>query len=37
MREAVSCLALECQQLPHQQLTMVLSFEDLRGSWGNMR
>ncbi len=31
LREAVSCLVLECQQLPHRQLTLVLSFEDLRG------
>jgi hypothetical protein len=34
MREAVSCLLLECQQLPHQQLTLVLSFEDLWGLLG---
>jgi hypothetical protein len=34
MREAVSCSVLECPQLPHWQLTLVLSFEDLRGLLG---
>jgi hypothetical protein len=37
MREAVSCLVLECQQLPHWQLTLVLSFEDLRGLSGKYK
>ncbi len=34
MREAVSCFVLEFQQLPHHQLTLVLSFEDLWGLLG---
>jgi hypothetical protein len=37
MREAVSCLVLECQQLPHRQLTLVHSFEISGGSRGNIR
>ncbi len=37
MREAVNCLVLECQQLPHWQLTLVLSFKDLRGLSGKYK
>ncbi len=37
MREAVSCLVLEGKQLPHRQLTLVLSFEDIRGLSGKYK
>ncbi len=33
MREAVSCLVIEWQQLSHGQLTLVLSLEDFRGKY----
>ncbi len=37
MREAVSWLVLEWLQLPHPQLPLVLSFEDLRGLSGKFK